>query len=96
MERRWDGTTWLVGNFRRVTFLQRIMDSLHVGNGLLKRAWESPEGRHVTMQFVVPAPRIKEVLREMHNGSSGAHFGINKTLSKIREIFYWVRCRQDV
>ncbi|KAJ3655381.1 hypothetical protein Zmor_014514 [Zophobas morio] len=32
----------------------------------------------------------------MHNWSSGAHFRINKTLSKIREIFYWVRCRQDV
>ncbi|KAJ3643584.1 hypothetical protein Zmor_026285 [Zophobas morio] len=36
------------------------------------------------------------VVREMHNESSGAHFGINKKLSKIRERFYWVRCRQDV
>ena len=65
-------------------------DSLHVENGLLKRAWESPDGRHVTMQVVVPATRIKEVLREMHSESSGAHFGINKMLSKIRERFYWV------
>ena len=48
------------------------------------------------MQVVVPATKIEEALREMHNGSSGAHFGINKTLSKIRERFYWVRCRQDV
>ena len=71
-------------------------DSLHVENGLLNRAWESPDGRHVTMQLVVPVTRIKEVLREMHSGSSGAHFGINKTLSKIRERFYWVCCRQDV
>ncbi|KAJ3649082.1 hypothetical protein Zmor_020844 [Zophobas morio] len=32
----------------------------------------------------------------MHDGSSGAHLGINKTLFKIRERFYFVRCRQDV
>ena len=45
---------------------------------------------------MVPATRSKEVLREMHNGGSGAHFGMNKTLSKVRERFYWVRCREDV
>ena len=48
------------------------------------------------MQLVVTATRIREVLREIHNGGSGAHFGINKTLSKVRERFYWVRCREDV
>ena len=68
-------------------------DSLHVENELLKRAWESPDGRRVTMQLVVPTTKIKEVLQEMHNGSFGAHFGINKTLSKIRERFYWVRSK---
>ncbi|KAJ3654332.1 hypothetical protein Zmor_013527 [Zophobas morio] len=53
-----------------------------------------PESRtHVTMRLVVPATRIKEVLREMHNRSPGAHFGITKTLSKIRERFY---CQQGV
>ena len=29
-------------------------------------------------------------------GDSGAHSGINKTPSKVRERFYWVRCREDV
>ena len=71
-------------------------DSLRVNNGLLKLAWESPDGRHVTMQLVIPAFRTKEVLQEMHNGGSGAHSGINKTLSKIRERFYWVCCREHV
>ena len=71
-------------------------DSLRVENGLLKRAWENPDGKHTTMQLVVPTIRITEVVREMHNGGFGAHFGINKTLSKVRERFYWVRCREDV
>ena len=48
------------------------------------------------MQLVVPAIRTKEVLQEMHNGGSGAHSGINNTLSKVRERFYWVRCREEV
>ena len=42
------------------------------------------------------AIRTKEVLRKMHNGSSGAHSGVKQTLSKVRERFYWVRCREDV
>ena len=48
------------------------------------------------MQLVVSATIIKKVVLEMHNGVSGAHFGINKTVSKVRERFYWVRCREDV
>ena len=32
----------------------------------------------------------------MHNGDSGAHFGINKMLPKVRERFCWVHCREDV
>ena len=66
-------------------------DSLHVQKGLLKRTWESPDGEHVTMLLVVPAIRTKEVLREMHNGGSGAHSGLNKTLSKVKKRFYWAK-----
>ncbi|KAJ3659762.1 hypothetical protein Zmor_011435 [Zophobas morio] len=71
-------------------------DSLRVEIGLVKRARESPDGKHTTMQLVVLATRTKEVLRKMHDGGSGVHFGINKTLYKVRERFYWVRCREEV
>ena len=71
-------------------------DSLRVENRLLKRAWGSPDGKHTTTQLVDTATGTKEVLREMQYGGSGVHFGSNKTLSKVRERFYWVRCRDDV
>ena len=71
-------------------------NSLRVENGFPKRAWESPDGRHVTLQLVVPAIRIKEELQEMHDGGSSAHLAINKKLSKVRERFYWVRYREHV
>lgn len=71
-------------------------NSLRVENGLLKRAWESTDGKHVTMQLVLPRAYVRPVLEEMHGGTSGAHLGINKTLAKVRERFYWVHCREDV
>ena len=45
---------------------------------------------------VVPKVRIPEVLNELHNGPSGGHMGITKTLKKLKEKFYWVGCRQSV
>ncbi|UYV65170.1 K02A2.6-like, partial [Cordylochernes scorpioides] len=71
-------------------------DSLSIDNGLLKRIWESADGRSKTMQLVVPKVQVPNVLREIHDGVSGAHFGINKTLKKVRERFYWVYYHEDV
>ena len=88
----------MTGNITQASFraLWAQWDSLHFENGLLKRAWESPYGRNVTMQLVVLANKNKEILPEMHIGISGTHFGFNKTLSKGRDRFYWVPCREDV
>ncbi|UYV84436.1 K02A2.6-like [Cordylochernes scorpioides] len=71
-------------------------DSLGVENGLLKRVWESADGRSTKMQLVVLEVKIPCVLREVHSGASGSHFGVTKTLRKVRERFYWVYCREDV
>ncbi|MFG1588281.1 integrase zinc binding domain-containing protein, partial [Staphylococcus aureus] len=37
-----------------------------------------------------------EVLEELHGGISGGHLGINKTITKVRERFYWLHLRDDV
>ncbi|UYV83739.1 hypothetical protein LAZ67_23002403 [Cordylochernes scorpioides] len=71
-------------------------DSLSIENGLLKRIWESADGKSKTMQLVVPKVQVPNVLREIHGGVSGAHFGINKMLKKVRERFYWVYYHEDV
>lgn len=48
----------------------------------------------------IPSPagssRVKDVLREAHDGTSGGHLGVNRTLTKVRERFYWLHCREDV
>ena len=60
-------------------------DSLRLENGLPKRAWKSPDGKHTTMQLVLLATRIREVLRDIHNGGSCVYFVMNKTISKFRD-----------
>ncbi|POS82547.1 hypothetical protein EPUL_004988, partial [Erysiphe pulchra] len=71
-------------------------DSLILEDGLLKRSLENEEGVAARNQLVIPRSRVPEVLRKLHDGTSGGHFGIKKTLEKVRERFYWVNCKEDV
>jgi hypothetical protein len=62
--------------------------SLAVRNGVLVRHWESADGKR-TAQLVIPRSRVKEVLTEMHGGTSG-HLGVNKTIERARQRYYWL------
>jgi len=39
---------------------------------------------------------IGRILEGIHDSPTGGYFGVNKTLEKIRERFYWATCKQDV
>ena len=71
-------------------------DSLFLEDGILYKIWEAPNLKSRIFQLIVPKKRRKEILREAHDSSSGGHFGINKTLEKIRKRFFWASCKQDV
>ena len=73
-----------------------IWDSLEVHEGLLFRKWESHNGTTASWLLVVPRERVAEVLKEFHDAPAAGHFGVNKTLAKIRQQFFWSTCRQDV
>ncbi|KAJ8914093.1 hypothetical protein NQ315_014289 [Exocentrus adspersus] len=73
-----------------------LWDSLAIENNLLKRVWESPDGKKRNYQTILPRKRVPEVLQAVHSGVGGGHFGINKTLDKVRERFYWLGSRSDV
>ncbi|KAJ8914232.1 hypothetical protein NQ315_003596 [Exocentrus adspersus] len=73
-----------------------LWDSLAIENNLLKRVWESPDGKERNYQTILPRKRVPEVLQAVHSGVGGGHFGINKTLDKVRERFYWLGSRSDV
>jgi hypothetical protein len=70
--------------------------SLAVSGGVLIRRCESTDGRKEIAQIIVSRGKVKEILTEIHGGSSGGHFGCNKTIDKIRLRYYWLHLREDV
>ncbi|CAK1603027.1 unnamed protein product [Parnassius mnemosyne] len=71
-------------------------DSLLIQDGVLCRKWENVLGDSCHLQMVVPMAKVLDVLQLYHNGCSGGHLGVKRTLLKIRERFYCVHCRDDV
>jgi len=71
-------------------------DALVLKDGILFKEWRAPNLETSVLQLVVPRNRVREVLEQAHDSPSGGHFGINKTLEKIRKRFYWATCKRDV
>jgi len=71
-------------------------ESLVIKNGILYRKWETPNFKNYVLQILVPKEKVKLILEEAHDSFSGEHFGVNKTLDRIRKRFYWATCKQDV
>lgn len=71
-------------------------DSLVLTEGILYRKWINPRTDSVLLQLVVPKNRIPEVLKEAHDSPSGGHFGVNRTLDRVRRRFFWANCRASV
>ncbi|XP_071652203.1 uncharacterized protein [Temnothorax longispinosus] len=71
-------------------------DALSLKDGVLYKRWEAPNLKSSIFQLIVPRNRVNQILEEAHDSFSGGHFGVNKTLEKIRKRFYWATCKQDV
>lgn len=68
--------------------LWRQWDRLYVKGGMLYRKFDTDRHSHI-WQLVVPESKRSVVLRAYHNAPSAGHLGFNKTIDKIRQIFYW-------
>ncbi|GFT10349.1 retrovirus-related Pol polyprotein from transposon 412 [Trichonephila clavipes] len=73
-----------------------LWNSLHLRNGVLYRKFESEDGKTFRWQLVLPRSRIPDVLKELHGSPTGGHFGVMKTLHRVRERFFWGKVRADV
>ncbi|GFX05136.1 retrovirus-related Pol polyprotein from transposon 412 [Trichonephila clavipes] len=61
-----------------------LWNSLHVRNGVLYRNWESDDEKTSRWQLIHPRTRVSAVLKELHGSPTGDHFGVIKTLQKVR------------
>ncbi|CAB4020149.1 Hypothetical predicted protein [Paramuricea clavata] len=71
-------------------------DSLRLVDGIMYRVWEHPRASDETLQIVVPKALRKQIFDLLHDSKTGGHFGINKTIGKIKAKFYWPKLRDDV
>ncbi|GFT14495.1 uncharacterized protein TNCV_4004521 [Trichonephila clavipes] len=72
-----------IASFHPTTKRYRALwDSLHLGNGVLYRKWESDDGKTFRWQLILSKTRVSTVLKELHGSPTGGHFGVMKTLQK--------------
>ncbi|CAC5413343.1 unnamed protein product [Mytilus coruscus] len=79
-----------------VKFYWSRLNSLILVNGILYRKWESYNGKHYDLHIVLSANFKRFVLNQVHNTVTGGHLGVRKTLSKIKQRYFWYKMRQDV
>ncbi|CAC5414217.1 unnamed protein product [Mytilus coruscus] len=72
------------------------LNSLILVNGILHRKWNSDNGKHYDLHIGIPANFKRFVLNQVHNTVTGGHLGVRKTLSKIKQRYFWFKMRQDV
>ena len=57
---------------------------------------ENNAGTGCITQLVVPNSLKTALLRDVHEGVSGGHLGVDKSLGKLKERFYWPGHYNDV
>jgi len=73
-----------------------IADIFEVVFGVLYRLWKPDAKEEYTRQLVIPKKLIPLVLESTHDITLSAHLGFTKTLTKIRQRFYWKNMTTDV
>ena len=73
-----------------------MWDLLCLRDGVLYRRWVNCDGKETKFLLVVPKSLQPLILRQLHNSNAGAHHGIFKTLSKVKERHFWYELRSNV
>ena len=70
-------------------------DRLCVENGLVCRQWLE-KGKVNRLQVIIPKGSKSKILKFCHDEKTGGHFGVRKTLAKVRNGYYWAGLQNDV
>ena len=81
-------------NQELITLIEQ-WDLLTLDNDLLYRKWENEDGS-TSLQVGAPREIRHTILKQLHNSKTAGHLGREKTLSRIRERFYWPGMSSDV
>ena len=70
-------------------------DRLFVTNGLLMKSLDSHQRLPITA-VVLPPSLVNNVLLSLHGSPSGGYMGINRTIQRAREPFFWPKMREAI
>jgi len=70
-------------------------ERLEVQEWLVRRRVEGKPGDKPYMQLLVPRQSVQDVLHCCHEGMTGGHFGIRRTLDQVQRRFYWLTWNED-
>jgi hypothetical protein len=71
-------------------------DQLLLEKGMVYRKWSITGTTETQLQAIVPRTERRTVLQQYHDSETAGHLGVRKTLSKIRQKYYWPGLRMDV
>jgi hypothetical protein len=90
----------LPDNTQKAKNLLLQADQYYVQEGLLYHIWHTPAKRHLpernVYQLYVPVTWVDTVLNHCHDHVLAAHFGFQRTYSKIRQRYFWKGMYRDV
>lgn len=70
-------------------------ESLELRDNILYYRFENTRGS-ISWLAVIPASAKETILKQLHDGITGGHLGIKKTLLKIQQRYFWHQMRKDV
>jgi hypothetical protein len=70
-------------------------ESLTLINEILYRTFQNGDGTIAYYQLIVPSKLQKEVLKQLHAGSTSGHLSDRKTFERVRRVAYWPGYRRS-
>ncbi|KAF7648018.1 hypothetical protein LDENG_00163380 [Lucifuga dentata] len=69
---------------------------LYIRDGILVRRFYCLDATQFYPQVVLPCVFRPDVMRQMHEGQVGGHFGVERTVARLQTRYFWYWMREDV
>lgn len=96
-----EGRVYMVAPFDKTGWISQYADQ--ESKDLYQKAYDREDNLRLVDEIIykgdllfVPAAKRKEIIRTTHVSNLNAHPGINATISKLKENYWWPRLREDV
>jgi len=86
----------IVGLDRVTKGLWNQWERIAMVDGVLYRDWESADGLQHRWQLIPPKSIQQELIKGCHEGMTGGHMGIRRTLHQVERRAYWPGWKADV